>query len=401
MKIIFSHSTGNQNSRSVGLALLNNNLLARFYTTLGIFSDSYLSKIDNAFFREIKRREYDENLRNKTTFFPKHEVMRLMALKSKSSRLSKYKDSMRMNNLFDISISKDFQKYKANIVYGYPTSSMNTFIKAKNLGIKTIYDLTGCHWRSNNEILLTEKNNNPEWSDTITSLNYSKDFLERCDLELELADHIIVASNFAKNSLDLFPKKLNKVNVIPYGFPEVFENRLYKKSKKLKILFVGSVNQQKGISYLFDAVKSFKNNIELFIVGSLPINIPKRLEDELKKHNYLGTMPHSEVLEVMRESDLLIFPTLIDAYGMVISEAMSQGTPVITTTSSAGPDLITHGENGWVVNASNSEEIETIIESLLVNNNVHEIGHNALLKAKSRPWSAYQFDIVNFINELE
>ena len=48
----------------------------------------------------------------------------------------------------------------------------------------------------------------------------------------------------------------------------------------------------------------------------------------------------------MKEHDVLIFPSLFEGFGLVITEAMAQGTPVITTDRTAGPDVISDNENG-------------------------------------------------------
>ena len=66
-------------------------------------------------------------------------------------------------------------------------------------------------------------------------------------------------------------------------------------------------------------------------------------------HNYLGPMPHDKVLQEMRKADVFIFPSLFEGFGMVITEAMSQGTPVIATDRTCAVDLIKNGENGWVI----------------------------------------------------
>jgi len=47
-------------------------------------------------------------------------------------------------------------------------------------------------------------------------------------------------------------------------------------------------------------------------------------------------------------ADLFVFPTLYDAYGMVISEAMAAGLPVITSRAAGAAELIEHGESGWL-----------------------------------------------------
>ena len=69
---------------------------------------------------------------------------------------------------------------------------------------------------------------------------------------------------------------------------------------------------------------------------------------------------------------------------------MAQGTPVITTERTAGPDIITHGENGWLVNAGSAEAIKNILHEIVLHPDIiAEIGEQALETAKKRPWTCY------------
>lgn len=47
-------------------------------------------------------------------------------------------------------------------------------------------------------------------------------------------------------------------------------------------------------------------------------------------------MPHDQILNLMRTQDVFVFPSLFEGYGLVVAEAMSQGTPVITTSRTCG-----------------------------------------------------------------
>ena len=83
---------------------------------------------------------------------------------------------------------------------------------------------------------------------------------------------------------------------------------------------------------------------------------------------------------------------------------MSQGTPVITTDRTCGPDIITHGENGWIVKAGDSTPIRTLLEQFIQQPNTLILAGKAALKtADSRPWSCYEKElsqsIYSFINE--
>ena len=89
-------------------------------------------------------------------------------------------------------------------------------------------------------------------------------------------------------------------------------------------------------------------------------------------------------------NDVLLFPSLFEGFGLVITEAMSQGTPVITTNRTAGPDLITHGENGWIVESGNHIALREMIEQIMDNPELIELNGRAAHKlAGSRPWGVY------------
>ena len=106
----------------------------------------------------------------------------------------------------------------------------------------------------------------------------------------------------------------------------------------------------------------------------------------------------------MSEHDLLIFPSLFEGFGLVITEAMSQGTPVITTDRTCGPDIIIHGKNGWIVEAGVHQPIKELLERFIENPSIlHEVGRNALNTASLRPWMSYEHELAvsveNYINE--
>jgi glycosyltransferase involved in cell wall biosynthesis len=405
MKVILSHPTGNQNVRNLVQGLNDKDLLDYFFTTFGVYDDNIFSKLKFGPFAELSRRSYSSELKGHIKFHPLLEFYRLLSIKLKYRRLYNSDTSI----FSDARIFENFDKYVASklknsnfdIIYSYAGSSLNTFREASKLGKFKLYEQHGCYWQLAEDITNSEYIKNPEWKETLPFLQISQIRKENESEELLLSDEIIVASEFCKKSIsDITHDK--KINVIPYGFSKPIENRKYSKVKKIKLLFVGNLSQLKGLSYLFDAVNSYSQYLELTIIGSLPNLNSSILNNNLKKYNYLGTMNHQSVLFQMQQHDILIFPTLLDAFGMVITEAMSQGTPVITTTNSGGPELISHNEDGWIVEAGQSESIKQIIEELLLDRRlVEEFGQNALKKASSRSWLDYQNDICNLIGNLK
>ena len=138
------------------------------------------------------------------------------------------------------------------------------------------------------------------------------------------------------------------------------------------------------------AVAQLSNRVELTVVGRKAGAGCPALDEALLRHHWIPSLPHAQVLQLMRQHDVLVFPSLFEGFGLVITEAMSQGTPVITTDRTAGPDLIEHGENGWLVEAGSTQALVQAIEALLSRPElVAAAGRAAARTARGRPWAVY------------
>ena len=407
MKLIIIHPFGNSNVREALLGFVKVNLIYKFYTCIATFPDSLLDKISYIGpLKELKRRNFSPELKSYTHMVPFKEVGRQLAIKGNLKFLTKHESGF-------FSVDKVYQKLDAIVakkikkglfdgkkaVYGYEDGSILSFIEAKKKQMTCFYDLPIGYWRFAHEILEKEKKKNPGWANTLLNFNDSQSKLDRKDQELSLADEIFVASTFTAETLKRYPDKLAPVHIIPYGFPPAIDKRLIKpKTDPLKLLFVGGLSQRKGLSYLFEAVAHFDADISLTIVGNKVCQNCRPLDDALSKYNWIPSLPHEEILELMRAHDVFVFPSLFEGFGLVITESMSQGTPVITTSRTAGPDLIEDGVNGWIVEAGSSSSLQECIGRLIEERDeVDIVGEAALVTARRRPWSMYGKELAEII----
>lgn len=399
--IIVSHPTGNANLRAALDGFEQNKILAAFYTCIATQNNtvfSLLSKLPGM--SEFKRRAFGENLTPFIHTYPSHELMRLLSMKAGFSRLiqhevGKFSIDAVYQNLDKIvakALANNNSNNKYNAVYAYEDGALNSFKSAAQNGIKCLYDLPIGYWKAARVLMAEEIQKRPDWAATLSGFSDSELKTKRKDEELALADHIFVASSFTAQTLSHYPGTLKDISVIPYGFPKVEEIKSYKRkeNQKLKFLFVGGLSQRKGIADIFDAVEPLKDFVELTVVGRLPNNDVPVLNKALENCNYIPSLAHSEILKLMKENDVLLFPSLFEGFGLVITEAMSQGTPVITTNRTVGPDIINHGENGWIIEAGNHIALREMMEQLIHNPELIELNGRAAHKlASSRPWNVY------------
>ncbi|RYY08141.1 MAG: glycosyltransferase [Sphingobacteriaceae bacterium] len=376
MKVIISHPTGNAFFRAAADGLYKANMLSGVRTTVATFPGNVFDKL-SAFgpFNEFNRRRYNPELRALTKAWPFYELGRIASSKAGLRNLIKQEtgifsvDGVYRNLDKKVAESlKYMAKNSTDAVYAYEDGALYSFREAKKLQMQCLYDLPIGYWRTAKRLLELEYERWPEWRPTLLSFGDSEAKLARKDEELLLADKIFVASQFTASTLKDYPGKLAPVEVVPYAFPPVVGTRDYTTvaSKPLKLLFVGGLSQRKGIADLFAAADNLKKYVELTIVGKKVSDEPcPALDNALAKHRWIPSLSHDAVLKLMREHDVLVFPSLFEGFGLVITEAMSQGTPVITTDRTAGPDLIRHGENGWLVEAGSTVALQNAIEALI------------------------------------
>jgi len=411
MKVLISHPTGNSFFRAAAEGLADADMLGGFATTVATFPNNTFDKLSKIGpFAEFKRRQYSPVLQPFAKTWPLRELGRMAALKTGFKKLIRHEtgvfsvDGVYKNLDKHIAASlKNKPQQGLDTVYAYEDGALLSFREAKGLGIRCIYDLPIGYWRSARKLLELELNRWPDWAATLTNFKDSEAKLANKDEELRLADAIFVASSFTASTLNDFPGNLAPIEVIPYGFPSVGAERIYTEfsgDTQLKLLFVGGLSQRKGIADLFAAVEAIGDRVTLTVVGHKASDNCPALDAALAKHRWIPSLPHAEVLKLMREHDVLVFPSLFEGFGLVITEAMSQGTPVITTDRTAGPDLIKDGENGWLIEAGSTKALQIAIEKLLEHpEKIAEVGKAAMDTARSRPWKVYGEEFARAIHK--
>jgi glycosyltransferase involved in cell wall biosynthesis len=229
----------------------------------------------------------------------------------------------------------------------------------------------------------------------------SSEKLLRKEEELALTDHLIVPSEFVRRTLSKADSLRASINVVPYGAPATTFDSKVKRSMpgKLKVIFVGALTQRKGLSYLLRAIERLGSRVELTIVGKKVANCSV-LDRALAAHRWIPSLPHRLVLEEISRQDVMVFPSLFEGFGLVILEAMAAGVPVVTTSNGGGPELISDGEDGFIVPIRDVEAIAERLELLLHDpERLSAMSHAALLKTRQHTWSSYRQRLAGVVQQ--
>ncbi len=407
MRTMMYHPTGNANVRAAAVGLARAGLLEAFHTSIATFQPRHVDLLGRFGLAELTRRRFHPLLKDRTFTHPWPEAGRLLAQKAGLRHLTRHETGPLSTDAVYRSLDTRMAKiitgaaHRLDAVYAYEDGALSSFLASGRQGLRCIYDLPIGYWRSARQLMQAEQERWPDWAPTLIGFRDSEEKLARKDQELELADQIMVASRFTAHTLEAFPGPTGPVTVIPYGFPPVPVSRNYNSptGRPLKLLFVGALSQRKGIADLFAAACLLGRHVQLTVVGHRVTAQCPALDRALARHNWIPSLPHEGILQQMKAHDVLVFPSLFEGFGLVITEAMSQGTPVITTERTAGPDLIRHGENGWLIRAGSTPDLIETIEGILDNPGVIEaVGTRAMETARMRPWERYGQELAGAIS---
>ena len=139
-------------------------------------------------------------------------------------------------------------------------------------------------------------------------------------------------------------------------------------------LAVGILNKRKGIKELLTGWSLFEK--ELPNKGTLVIIGDGQEKDslqflvadlDLKEVRFLGTVDYNEIALYYAASDVFIMPTLEDNWSLVVPEAMACGLPVLCSKyNGCYPELIRPGENGWVFDPFDAQEIFQLLKKCTI-----------------------------------
>ena len=272
--------------------------------------------------------------------------------------------------------------------------SLNSFIEAKKQGALTILHSSWMHPYKQKEILHKEYSTLGIKSKPIASSRIKTQLSE-----IEIVDKIwcisrLVFESYIQNRVN--PSKLFYlplgVNLKDFIFEQSSEDIYSLREKVFTILFVGTVNFEKGAHLLLEAISISKiNSIKVIFNGAVAFEI-KSIFDEYKK---LLNKKNIEVIvnpgnptENYKCSSIFVLPSVHESFGLVVLEAMASGLPVIMSDGVGAKDCAINNKTGFIFQSHNVEQLKNKIEYFYFNRSEIRIkGNNAAIHAQNYSWA--------------
>lgn len=220
----------------------------------------------------------------------------------------------------------------------------------------------------------------------------------------------VIVSNRSDENYFLNTVGLARKNVfyIPYGLESNYFIKLgeIKPTPGFNVLFVGRMEEQKGIIYLKQLIESINRdrkteNVTFSLVGSGPLEeIPRRLAEKYENVAYEGQLPPAKVRECYLRSDLVIITSKWETFSYVCLEAQACGVPVVSFDIPGPQDIISR-ETGDLVSLGNISGIQDKIYFYLKNKTEKNKGDYLKNRIKISEITAEKFGLEKTVEKLK
>ena len=240
-----------------------------------------------------------------------------------------------------------------DVVFGFSYMSLEVFQMQPRHAVLRVLDQIDpgpVHFR----LVAEEKLRFPELSGQARP--FPQVYFDRLRQEWELADVIVVNSDWTRESIIAEGVPPDKIEVLPLAF-EVGKESSQDTSRTphggasgpVRFLWLGQVTLGKGIHYLMEAARLLEGEkIHIDVIGSLGI-VPAAIAQAPRNITFHGPVSRDQVSAWYQRADVFVLPTLSDGFALTQLEAMAHGLPVIATPHCGR--VVEDGKTGLLVPA--------------------------------------------------
>lgn len=199
---------------------------------------------------------------------------------------------------------------------------------------------------------------------------------------LNSADVAVCNSEFVKKEIQkrYSLKTDSNLKVVYKAIDSTSFNRKREETKsetkpQKQLLFLGSNWLGKGLDVLIEAITmlSNQNQVQLLVAGNAfggEKKIKQMVESLgiVEQVKFLGHVDRPELPNLMHRSDLMVFPSRNEAFGVAVIEALAAGLPVVASRVGGIPEILGSAKHSRLVPSNDPQEFARAIDLLLVSN---------------------------------
>jgi glycosyltransferase involved in cell wall biosynthesis len=276
---------------------------------------------------------------------------------------------------------------------------LESFRRAKALGVKTIYQLPTAYWGVVRELMEAEMVQFPRICSAAEDPHeFAPGRTERKTAELDLADHVLCPSTFVHQSLSHY--RAGSYKVLPFSI-DTFKLPDQKVGKPV-FLYAGNITLRKGVHRLLLAWKRLQayRTHELRLIGDMFLS-KKFLDDFRGMFTHIPRISREELTRHYADASAFVFNPVADGFGHVFVEAMSNATAVIASRNCGAPDVIKDGENGFLIDYGSDEQLDSALEWALAHPaELADVGHRGFQRVQRWTWDEYAKEFLDWLQPM-
>jgi glycosyltransferase involved in cell wall biosynthesis len=258
-----------------------------------------------------------------------------------------------------------------NAVFSYSYASLELLAAEKQRGMLAVLDQID-PGPAEFRLVAEEMNRNPDIAGPAPE--FPAAYYERNRREWELADIIVVNSEWSREALIAEGANPAKIEIIPLAFEPATAtiNAQHGRNANgpLKVLWLGQVNVRKGIHHLMAAARLLQNeNVQFDVVGPLGIR-PGAVASAPANLRFHGPASRDRAAEWYQHNDVFVLPTLSDGFALTQLEALAHGVPVIATPNCGR--VVENGKTGFIVPARDPQALAEAVMQFARDRNLAE-----------------------------
>ena len=300
---------------------------------------------------------------------------------------------------------RSFDRWVANLiarehfdaVIAYENSALQTFRQAKSQGMTCILDAASLHRvEADRRIKIRMPS------------AHKKQVDRQKDLEVTLADCVVVTSELAAESYRSNIDARIQLKTILLGT----DTDLFTPKKDMQdpadrpfaFAFVGAGTLRKGFDLLLEAIERLRaegHSFEVVVAGNVDRSLLAGRTDLMSVDHKFGVIGHKALVSVLRDADCLVLPSRFDSFGLVVTEAMACGLPVIVSDMVGAKQIVEEGQNGFVVPAGDAEALANRMRWFLHNQaSIGRMSIAARASAEALSWTNYRRKFAAAVQEV-
>jgi glycosyltransferase involved in cell wall biosynthesis/predicted metal-dependent phosphoesterase TrpH len=181
--------------------------------------------------------------------------------------------------------------------------------------------------------------------------------------------HLLEQRGFDLHKMKVFHRGIDARLFAPKPRSKHSLEKRYDLKDGVTLLYTGRVSQEKGLDFLIDVYRDLiekRDNINLLIVGDGPyLKTLKSKTKDLARLFFTGQIPYDSLPEFYSGSDLFVFPSTTDTFGMVVLEAQACGLPAIVSDIGGPKEIIIDHKTGFIVSTESTRDWLSKIEFMM------------------------------------